>query len=56
MKYKKHVNQLMQYIQAWTWCQDEGNPNQGQGQTASITGSKLCSKDAQKYGTSRTNE
>lgn len=33
-----HVKQLVQYIQAWTWCQDEGNPNQGQGQTASITG------------------
>jgi len=33
-----YVEQLMQYIQVLIWCQDEGNPIQGQGQTASTTG------------------
>ena len=33
-----YIEQLMQYIQVLIWCQDEGNPIQGQGQTASTTG------------------
>jgi hypothetical protein len=33
-----YVKQLKQYIQVLIWCQDEGNPIQGQGQTASTTG------------------